>query len=131
VLKRLDGDRPSGAEAKAAGNGAFDSNAISFIVQYLECHYDKDITLRSAADQIFMNPSYFSSLFKKKTGINFVHYLQKLRIEKSKALLRDPKYKIYEVATKIGFADEKYFFKVFKNVTGITPNEYRDRREPV
>jgi len=133
ALKRFEGDRQSGSSSKTApaGTVSFDSNAISFIVQYLERHYDQDITLRSAADQIFMNPSYFSSLFKKKTGINFVHYLQKLRIEKSKALLRDPKFKIYEVATKIGFSDEKYFFKVFKNVTGITPNEYRDRRDPV
>ncbi|QJD86815.1 response regulator [Cohnella herbarum] len=108
---------------------AYDSNAISFTIKYLEHHYDQDITLRSAADRIFMNPSYFSTLFKKKTGISFVHYVQKLRIEKSKALLQDPQYKIYEVATKIGFSDEKYFFKVFKNLTGITPNEYRDKRE--
>lgn len=110
-------------------NVTYDSNAISFTIKYLEHHYDQDITLRSAADRIFMNPSYFSTLFKKKTGISFVHYVQKLRIEKSKALLQDPQYKIYEVATKIGFSDEKYFFKVFKNVTGITPNEYRDKRE--
>ncbi|BBI31502.1 response regulator [Cohnella abietis] len=113
----------------AARKVPYDSNAISFIIKYMEMHHDQDITLRSAADQIFMNPSYFSTLFKKKTGINFIHYLQKLRIEKSKELLQNPQYKIYEVATKIGFSDEKYFFKVFKNITGITPNEYRDKRD--
>jgi two-component system response regulator YesN len=113
----------------AARNVPYDSNAISFIIKYLERHYNQDITLRSAAEQIFMNPSYFSTLFKKKTGINFIPYLQKLRIEKSKKLLLNPQYKIYEVATLIGFADEKYFFKVFKSLTGITPNEYRDKRD--
>ncbi|RXZ81345.1 response regulator [Paenibacillaceae bacterium] len=104
-----------------------DSHAISLIIQFLERHYDQPITLQSAASQLYMNASYFSSLFKKKTGINFNRYLKQLRIEKSKALLLDPQYKIYEVASRSGFTDEKYFFKVFKSVTGITPNEYRDR----
>ncbi|MFC5407127.1 helix-turn-helix domain-containing protein [Cohnella soli] len=108
-----------------AANVPYDSHAISFIIEYLERHYDQDITLSSAAEQIFMNPSYFSTLFKRKTGITFVHYLQHLRIEKSKALLLESNCKIYEIAVKTGFADEKYFFKVFKNLTGSTPTEYR------
>lgn len=106
-----------------------ESNAISFILQYMEQHYDENITLKSAADRIYMNASYFSTLFRKKTGITFVHYLQKLRIERAKELLLDPQYKIYEVAVKVGFVDEKYFFKVFKNCEGVTPNEYRDNRQ--
>lgn len=106
-----------------------ESNAISFILQYMEHHYDQNITLKSAADRIYMNASYFSTLFRKKTGITFIHYLQKLRIERAKELLLDPQYKIYEVAVKVGFVDEKYFFKVFKNCEGVTPNEYRDNRQ--
>lgn len=106
-----------------------ESNAISFILQYMDQHYNENITLKSAADRIYMNASYFSTLFRKKTGITFVHYLQKLRIERAKELLLDPQYKIYEVAVKVGFVDEKYFFKVFKNCEGVTPNEYRDNRQ--
>lgn len=122
-------DRFAQIQRATARNRPIDSNAISFIVKYLERHYDQNITLSSAAEQIFMNPSYFSTLFKKKTGINFVHYLQKLRIEKSKDLLLHSQLKIYEVATQCGFTDEKYFFKVFKNLTGLTPNEYRDKSD--
>ncbi|OXS53506.1 hypothetical protein B1A99_29470 [Cohnella sp. CIP 111063] len=131
LIEQLDSERLSrpSQEMTETRRSSYDNHSITHIVEFLERHYDQDITLRSAAEQIFMNPSYFSSLFKKKTGVNFVRYLQKLRIEKSKKLLLDPKYKIYEIATKIGFSDEKYFFKVFKSVTGITPNEYRDNKE--
>jgi|GEM_PF-1166409 len=115
-------------DGAASRSAPHDSRAISFIISFLDRHYERDITLHDAAGQVFMNPSYFSTLFKKKTGINFIHYLQRLRIEKSKALLADPRLKVYEIAARTGFKDEKYFFKVFKNVTGITPNEYRDRR---
>lgn len=119
--------RPGSEDSEEAVRALpYDNNAITFITAYIDEHYAEDLTLRAAADQVFMNPSYFSSLFKKKTGINFIAYVQRVRIEKSKELLRNPQYKIYEVATKVGFADEKYFFKVFKNIAGVTPNEFRD-----
>ncbi|ACT00331.1 two component transcriptional regulator, AraC family [Paenibacillus sp. JDR-2] len=98
---------------------------VGFVTRYLEEHYAEDIDLNKAASLVFMNSTYFSSLFKKMTGVSFIHYLQKIRVEESKKLLLNHQLKIYEVAEKVGFSDEKYFFRVFKNTTGLTPNEFR------
>ncbi len=99
---------------------------ISTAIKYIENNYAKNISLEDVAGHINANASYFSKTFKKDTGMYFSDYLQKIRIEKSKSLLMQPRYKIYEVAENVGFMDEKYFFKVFKKVTGVTPNQYRN-----
>ena len=99
---------------------------INAAIKYIEENYDKNLYLESVANHINMNTSYFSNSFKKTTGMYFSDYLQKIRIEKAKALLMQPRYKIYEVAENTGFLDEKYFFKVFKKLTGVTPTQYRN-----
>ncbi len=95
-------------------------------IRYIERHYAKDISLGFISTLVSMNQSYFSTLFKRKTGTSFVHYLQAIRINKAKELLVMHGGKTYEIAEMVGFRDEKYFFKVFKNATGFTPNEYRN-----
>ncbi len=78
-----------------------------------------------AANLANMNTSYFSTLFKKKMGLSFVEYLQQARIAQAKILLGDPSLRVYEVAQRVGFQNEKYFMKVFKNIAGKTPSEYK------
>jgi two-component system response regulator YesN len=65
-------------------------------------------------------------MFKKELGINFIDYLNGLRIEKAKELLMDPKYKTYEVAEKVGINDAHYFSRLFKKYVGISPTEFKD-----
>jgi hypothetical protein len=77
------------------------------------------------ANLVSMNTSYFSTLFKKKTNMGFTNFLHTLRVKKAKALLLESNAKILAVAEAVGFHDEKYFFKVFKKETGVTPNAYR------
>lgn len=113
------------AHRKQSLNSSSYGHDVGFVTRYLEEHYAEDIDLNKAASLVFMNPAYFSSLFKKMTGVSFIHYLQKIRVEESKKLLTNHQLKIYEVAEKAGFSDEKYFFRVFKNTTGLTPNEFR------
>ncbi|HHV12927.1 MAG TPA: response regulator [Clostridiales bacterium] len=98
---------------------------VEQVLQYVNRHYAKDITLVYAANLANMNTNYFSTLFKKKTGLSFVAYLQLVRIQHAKELLKDPSLKIYEIAERIGFQNEKYFMKVFKTVVGKTPSEYK------
>jgi two-component system response regulator YesN len=74
-----------------------------------------------------MHSSYVSKLFKKNTGMNLSDYITSHRIKISKELLCDPQYKIYEVAYKVGFNGPKYFNKVFKSKTGMTPLEFKNR----
>lgn len=55
----------------------------------------------------------------------FTHYLQRLRVEKSKTLLRTTEHKVSDIASCLGFTDSKYFTKVFKSFVGVTPQQYR------
>ncbi len=98
---------------------------VEQVIQYVQRHFAKDITLVYAANLANMNTSYFSTLFKRKTGLTFVAYLQQVRIDRAKALLKDPSFKVYEIAERVGFQNEKYFMKVFKTLTGRTPSEYK------
>lgn len=65
-------------------------------------------------------------LFKQSTGENFVDYVQKVRVEKACELLKDVRLKTYEVAYKVGYADDKYFCQIFKKIKGLTPGQYRE-----
>lgn len=102
---------------------------VEQVLLYVNRHYAKDITLVYAANLANMNTNYFSTLFKKKTGLSFVAYLQLVRIQHAKELLKDPTLKVYEIAERIGFQNEKYFMKVFKAVAGKTPSEYKQESE--
>ncbi|WP_069188330.1 response regulator [Paenibacillus sp. GM2] len=103
------------------------SHTIKQVYAYLEKNYMNHLTLSAAADHVHLSPSYFSTLFKQYTGETFVNYLNGIRIAKAKILLVDFDIKIYEVAELVGFASLPYFNRVFKQVTQMTPKEFRNR----
>lgn len=85
-----------------------------------------EFTLAQLADEIKLNKSYLSTIFKQSFGITFQDYLINLRLEKSKILLLSTGMKIYEIAQKVGFEDANYFSSSFKKKYGVTPNGYRE-----
>jgi two-component system response regulator YesN len=102
------------------------STAAKRAVSFISENYSKKICLESVADEIHVSPSYLSMLFKQQTGLNLIEYLNRFRIEKSKDYLNDLNLKIYEVAYKVGFQDEKYYYLLFKRYTGLTATQYRE-----
>lgn len=104
-----------------------DSKAIIVKARrYIADNYSNDgISLRSVADAINLSPTYFSSLFKKEVGKNFVEYLSEFRIEKAKELLCCTSMQITEIAYKVGFKDYRYFSQIFKKYSGHTPREFQ------
>lgn len=100
---------------------------ISEAINYINNNYEKSISLQQVADYVNLNPVYLSNLFKRELKVNFVDYLNELRVEKAKDLLLDTYLKTYEIAEKVGFAENTYFSKVFKKITGESPNEFRKR----
>jgi two-component system response regulator YesN len=100
-------------------------------VDYINEHYKEDVTLNKVADHIYVSSFYISRMFKKEIGINFVDYLNDLRINKAKELLQDISYKTYEVAEAVGIANSHYFSKLFKKHVGVTPSEYRESLKPI
>ncbi|MCR4626985.1 MAG: response regulator [Treponema sp.] len=99
---------------------------ISQACEYLENHISEEITLESAASQLNVSSFYLSKLFKKEKGENFISYLTDLRLKKAKNLLQDKSLIIKEITAAVGYNDQNYFSKLFKNKFGITPTEYRN-----
>lgn len=91
-----------------------------------EQYTDYQFNLSLAAQKLDVSSSYLSRLFKKETGENFIDYLVDCRIKKAGYLLETTKLKNLEIATQVGFEDERYFGKVFKKKCGVTPKQYRE-----
>ena len=108
----------------------FNNKSIKLILRkamdYIQEHYSEQVTLNEVAENIYVSTFYISRMFKKELGKSFVDYLNDVRIEKSKELLKDIKYKTYEVAEIVGISDPHYFSKLFKKYSGMTPSEYRE-----
>jgi Response regulator containing CheY-like receiver domain and AraC-type DNA-binding domain len=96
---------------------------------YIAKNLDNNINMAIVANQVSVNYTYFSEKFKEHTGLNFNEYLKRLRIERAKSLLEEGCFKVYEVAERSGFSDVKYFMKTFKDLTGLSPGEYKARRQ--
>lgn len=93
--------------------------------QYVAQHFSEDITLNDIAKHVCLSPAYFSTLFKNETGIGFVKYLQHVRVEHAKKLLKTSKMRISDIAQAVGYRDLKFFNKIFYSETNVTPSEFR------
>jgi two-component system response regulator YesN len=100
---------------------------IARAIRYLELHYADPITLKEVADQVFLNPAYFSTLFKQRTGMTFVERMTTIRIEAAKKHLLQSGAKVSDVAEQTGFANVRHFNRVFKGETGMSPKDYREQ----
>ncbi|MFC4778811.1 response regulator [Paenibacillus sp. GCM10023252] len=101
------------------------SKIISEIEEYVEGKLGGNIVLRDVAEQFSFSPNYLGHLFKEETGTNFSDYVVRRKMEKAHELLQDPRLKVYEVASQVGYKNLTHFNKLFKERYGVTPNEYR------
>jgi AraC-like DNA-binding protein/ligand-binding sensor protein len=95
---------------------------------YIKSNYMNKITLEDVASYVYLNPSYFSKIFKEEMGFPFVVFVNRIRIDISKNLLLDNTVLLTDVSSMVGFEEQSYFTKVFKKMTGITPGIYRKTR---
>ena len=105
------------------------SRLIQTALDYIDENFKEDISAEEMA--VFLNISkvYFSQIFSKEMGTTFIKYLTNYRIEHAKELLIHTNNRIYEIAEESGYPDVKYFLKVFKKVTGQSPQSYRVSNE--
>lgn len=102
------------------------SDLIQTAVAYIQQHFREDLKLQDVADHVFLNASYFSSLFKQATGSGFKEYLTDIRIEEARQMLVNSNASIVEVALSCGFSSQSYFSKIFKARTGFSPKSFRN-----
>ncbi|WP_223193027.1 response regulator transcription factor [Paenibacillus sedimenti] len=111
--------RLSGEKNRAAAT-------IEKVRSYIEEHIGEDLSLVRLAGVIHFNPSYLSRLFKQECGVNLSEYMDEVRMEKAKELLKQDELKIAEVGARLGYETHHSFTRFFKKSTGVTPIEYRE-----
>lgn len=98
---------------------------VRVAIDYMESHYAGKLSLEEISGIVDLNPVYFSTLFKKETGVNFSAYLTKIRMEHAKKMLIESNDTIAAIGMQVGYEDQKYFSQAFKKVVGIKPAAYR------
>ena len=107
-------------EALDRKRGAAGHKMVRAVIELIEERIDEDLTLHSVAEQLFINSSYLSRLFKKETGKPFSSYVLERKMERAKAALLQGA-KVYDAARAVGYRDVSYFTKVFRKFWGVTP----------
>ncbi|GAA0845489.1 response regulator [Paenibacillus glucanolyticus] len=98
---------------------------IKAAVSYMEENFHRPLNMAMVSNHVSLNYSYFSEAFKAHTGENFVVFLKKLRIAKAKDLIQDGTLKLTDIGKAVGFENIKQFSRVFKELEGISPHEFR------
>lgn len=102
-----------------------ESDLLREALQYISEHYTEPLTLKSLARKFGVDPCHLSRTFSQKIPGGFLHYLQQLRTEYARQLLRTSDLDIYNVACESGFSNIRTFNRVFKSITGMTPTDCR------
>lgn len=108
----------------AKGSG---EKAIEVALQYIKEHFHEELSLERIASVVFLNPAYFSQLFKNKTGQGYKEYVTSLRLEQAKLLLLSPGLRLADIAERVGYQDMRHFTQMFRKKYGLTPTEYRQQ----
>ncbi|WBW49539.1 AraC family transcriptional regulator [Peptoniphilus equinus] len=105
------------------------TSGMDVALTYIHKYYMYPINLDKIAYVSGYNKSYFSRLFKEKMGISFVDYLNGVRLENAKRMLRETKLSVLEICEKVGYQNLSYFSVSFKRIVGMTPSAYRKSQE--
>lgn len=100
------------------------SKIVQGMLEAVEKNCGMSLGLESFAEKYRMTPEYISNLFAREVGISFSNYKKKVRIEKAEMLLLTTDMKVYEVACAVGYPDQKYFSRVFKEYTGVSAKQF-------
>ena len=107
------------------------NDVVEAAKKYMSKNLNKNITLNDISEQFFINPYYFSQLFKKRTGESYLNYLTGLRIKRAQKLLESTDLKVYEICEMIGYTNINHFNKVFERMVGVKPREYKESLKSV
>ena len=95
---------------------------------YIRENLSKRVSLDGLASSVGLSRSYLSALFKNEMGVTFTDYVNSVRVEKSKELLLDDSLSLADIAILVGYSDQSYFTKKFTKLVGMTPGQYRKKR---
>ncbi len=111
-------------ESSAGGKGR---QSLLHIREYIRDHLSEKITLDMLSERFYMNKYYLTRLFRREYGMTINDYLLQIRISHAKELLRFSKLSVEEVGESCGITPLYYFSRIFKQVEGISPRDYRKK----
>lgn len=126
LLAIFAGQLAEGANALSLHSEQAKPLAMTRARTFIELHAHDDLRLAQVAGVANMSANYFSEKFKESTGINFVEYVARARVEEARGLLHDPRRRITEVAFDVGFQSLSQFNRSFREHCGQSPREYRE-----
>lgn len=104
------------------------SDVIYKTIEYIKQHYLERISLEEIASHVGLSRTYLSTTFKKETGMALYNFVNVYRVEISKNLLLNTNISLIDVAGRSGFSDQSYFTRIFKKLTGVSPQKFRNYR---
>lgn len=99
---------------------------IKAALTYIDTNYKNDLSLEEVANSVHLTTYHFSKLFKSTMGTNYVNYITSLRVQKAQDMLLDTFMSVTEIGKSSGFSSTNNFFRVFKKITGMSPQQYRN-----
>lgn len=106
-------------------SGRVTNRIVDQIQAYIAEHYAEKLTLTGIASQFYISPYYLSRLFKKSINLSLIEYINGVRIKAAQSLIEKTNDSISDVAEKTGFMTTAHFRRVFKDATGLSPQQYR------
>ena len=114
--------------AQATSEDKEENELVFLMKDYIRKNYHRDmLSVREIAEAAWLSTAYACTLFKSETGTTINQFISNYRIERAKLLLADPRYKITDIASRLGYSDSNYFGKSFKRLVGLSPSEYREK----
>ena len=107
--------------------GVREEDPIVLAKRYVEDNLARSITLADVAESLYLSPTYFSRLFKQRTGHTFSAWLARRRIQRAQRYLDETTLSVADIATQVGYREANSFTRLFKQATGLSPTEYRKR----
>ena len=100
------------------------------VLEHIHSHISDNVGVEELAEVASVSKPYFIKLFKQEFGASPVQYINNKKVERAQLLLFTSDKAVKEVAYTLGFSDQNYFIRLFRKVTGITPQEYRRKIRP-
>lgn len=133
VKEKLDSKQEIAKEVKAAAKSldiAVPEEGMPHnICRYFSDNSDRIITLEEMSESFGFSKDYFGKLFKSNMVVSFNSLYSAVKIEKAKSLLKTGNYKNYEISDMLGYSTVDYFSKIFKEMTGVTPTQFKTHNE--
>lgn len=132
ILKPVDEEEFQEVIEKLTGSGEHaedwerQGELATAVKQYIQNNFAKELSTSKIAGEFYVNANYLSTLFKKKEGVNLTRYIEEVRMERAKELLKGNK-SITSIAAETGYTDSGYFSRIFKKYVGMSPRQYRSQ----